>query len=160
MPASDRGGLRRSSEAPLAILLDILDSLSYEGLGATVQRALQNRSDRELLGEMIARLDSPDNFIREVACSVLGRSGNLAASEHLLRMIDDAHYGVRRAAVFALGELKDPDAIPVLERQLSQQRSDDINVVMALEWALRNLGALEETDRVSTNAASENSGEN
>lgn len=144
--------IRRSDETPLNILLDILDNLYNKGFGGLVERSLQNRSDPELAQEMIARLSSPDDYIREVACTVLGHSGNLAATGHLLRMIDDPHPRVRRAAVFAVGTLKDYDAIPALERQLSKRENDAINVVIALEWTLRDLRLLEETETDSTDA--------
>ncbi len=131
-------------DIPLCVLLDILDSLSRKGLGAATKKVLLERRDVGLLDEMIARLDSRDDFLREVACDVLGRSGNPAATQHVLRMMDDSHIMVRRAAGFALAHLKDPSAIPELKRQFSRRRNDDVNVVWALRSALHALGV--ETD--------------
>jgi len=104
------------SDVPLTILLDILDTLAHRGLGASTEKVLLNRADVDLPCAMIARLDSPDQFIREVACNVLGRSGDSAATRHLLRMIDDPQMTVRRAAGFALSQVKDASAIPELKR--------------------------------------------
>lgn len=127
-------------DVPLTVLLEILDTLSDHGLGASTEKALIKRTDVGLLGAMIARLDSPDPFIREVACNVLGRSGDSTATRHLLRMIDDPHIMVRRAAGFALSWLEDPSAIAELKRQFAARQNDDINVVWALETALKSLG--------------------
>jgi HEAT repeat protein len=122
------------------ILLDILDNLSHHGLGASTEKALLKRQDPELLNAMIARLASSNPFIREVACHVLGQSSHSSATPHLLRMIDDPHMMVRRAAGFALSQLKDSSAIPELKRQLAARRNDDTNVVWALQTALETLG--------------------
>jgi HEAT repeats len=127
------------SDTPLAVLLDILDTLSHEGRGASVEKVLLERSDSELVDAMIARLDSSDAFVREVACRCLGGSGNRSATPHLVRMIDDPHMMVRRAAGFALAELKDPSSIPELLRQFAAHRDDDSNVILALQCALQVL---------------------
>lgn len=132
--------LIRRADAPIRVLAEILDQLSCFGLGAAVQKALLKRSGSELMLAMIGRLASRDQFIREVACSVLGRSADPAATPHLLRMLDDPHMMVRRAAGFALAALKDAAAIPELTRQLAARRNDDCNVVAAIEIALRELG--------------------
>ena len=131
--------LLQRSDAPLWALLDILDNLSHEGLGAPAERVLLGRRDFELFGEMIVRLNSNDNFIREVACNILGQFGNHAATQHLLKMINDPHIMVRRAACLALAHLKDRSAIPELERQLLARQNDDTNVVWALKSAIRSL---------------------
>jgi HEAT repeat protein len=134
------GALIARPDVPLTILLDILDNLSHYGLGASTERALLKRQDPELLNAMIARLESPDGFIREVACNFLGRSNSSAATPHLLRMIDDPHMMVRRAAGLALSRLKDSSAIPELKRQFAARRNDDTSVVWALRRALETLG--------------------
>jgi HEAT repeat protein len=135
-----RGLLGRSSETPLTILLNILDTKWGEGLGADVEKALLERRDPELVPEMISRLKSPDPFIREVACVVLGKSGDRRATPHLLRMLDDPRMWLRRQAAFALAFLEDPAAIPELKRQYVRRQNDDINVKFGLETALKSLG--------------------
>jgi HEAT repeat protein len=57
---------------------------------------------------LFLRLRSPDSFIREMACEVLGSLGDRAATKHLIEMLNDPYLMVRRAAAFALGSLKDP----------------------------------------------------
>lgn len=128
------------ADTPLPILLHILDKLSHQGLGAAAERALLHRRGSDLVNAMIARLNSSNEFIRQVACNVLGHSADTAATPHLLRMIDDPHVMVRRAAGFALAHLKDLTAVPGLKRQYAARRDDDINVVWALQTALQSLG--------------------
>jgi HEAT repeat protein len=135
-----RGLLRKGSEIPLPVLLSVFDTLSNEGLGAAAEKALKQRRDPELVPEMIARLKSPDDFIREVACTVLGRVGDRRATSNLLGMLNDPHMMVRRSAAFALASLKDPASIPELKRQRALRRSDDTNVRFAIECALKELG--------------------
>ncbi len=132
--------LIQRTDVPLWVLLEILDTLSHEGLGAPTGFRLRSCLDSELPGEMIARLESDAPFIREVACNVLGHVGDPAATPHLLRMIDDPRVGVRRAAGCALAQIKDPAATAELRRQLYAHRDDDANVVRALQWALESLG--------------------
>jgi HEAT repeat protein len=135
-----RGLVQRGDETPLELLVDILETLSRDGLGAETERALSKRKDRELVARMIPLLESKDHFVREVACNVLGHSGDRAATPHLLRMIDDTHSMVRRAAGFALAFLKDPQSLPELKRQYARHRQDNPNVVAALRCALQSLG--------------------
>ena len=132
--------LDRFVEVPFDVLIDILETLSWHGLGAKAQETLLQRRDKEVVPKMIALLDSRDNFVREVACSVLGHFGDKAGTPHLLRMIDDSDMMVRRAAGFGLAFLKDPASRDQLEVQLERHRNDDSNVVMALQCALQSLG--------------------
>ena len=131
--------LERPRDVPLEILIDILVSLSWEGLGAKTEKALLLRKDPELVGRMIELLRSEHAFVRQVACTVLGRSEDKAATPYLLRMIDDSNAMVRRAAGFGLAFLKDRSALQELRHKYEQHRSDDLNVVMALECALKSL---------------------
>ena len=132
-----RGLLKRSDEVPLSILLSILDDAALNGLGSETEKALEQRRDAELVPEMISRLGSPDAWIREVACVVLGKSGDRQATSHVLRMLDDPRLWIRRQAAFALAFLEDPASIPELKRQY--RRNDDINVRFGIETALRSL---------------------
>ena len=132
--------LVKRPDTPLRVLLDTLDTLSHKGLGADVCEALLSRQDPDLYKEMVGRLESNDHFLRETACTVLGRSGNPSISARLLPMLDDPHVAVRHAAGHALAALADPASITELGRQLVAHQNDDINVVMALQTALRALG--------------------
>lgn len=142
-----RALLRRPEDTPLTTLLDILDSLSNEGLGAAVERVLGKRRDPELRGEMIARLASPDISVRRLACGVLGRLGNPEAAPRLARMIDDPELLVRRAAIQALVALNDPIAVKVLEQRLSGRTDDDKLTINAIESALMMLRIWRDADR-------------
>lgn len=126
-------------DAPLWVLLDILDNHSLCGLGSATQKALNKRRDPELVAEMRARLTSNGYFTREVACSVLGEIGDRSVTPLLLQMLDDPHWMVRRAAAYALVQLKDPASIPELTRRLSSCDRDDSDVAWALEAALQSL---------------------
>ena len=88
---------------------------------------------------MIVLLDSKDDFVREVACNVLGRSGGKLAAPHLLRMLDDPRMMVRRAAGFGLAFLKDLTSLPALRQRMERHKHDDTNVVAALQCALSSL---------------------
>jgi len=88
---------------------------------------------------MVGRLESNDHFLRETACTVLGRSGNPSISARLLPMLDDPHVAVRQAAGHALAALADPASTPEIRRRLVAHQNDNINVVVALHAALNAL---------------------
>jgi len=133
------GLLRMGSEIPLPMLLSILDTLSNEGLGAATESVLKRRRDKELVREMISRLRSSHDFVREMACEVLGAQGDRMATSHLLDMLNDPRLMVRRAAAFALGSLGDPASESELKKQYSLQKSD-LNMELAIRSALSQLG--------------------
>lgn len=133
------GLLRRGNAAPLPVLLEILDELHDNGFGAATERVLRTRRDPELVVEMIDRLRSPAQFIREVACGVLGRLGDRSATPHLVATLDDPALMVRRAAGFGLAFLADPSCGPAVLRHY-EGRDEDANVRMALEAALEAVG--------------------
>lgn len=126
-------------DVPLGTLLEILDTLSHDGLGASAERQLLARIDDDLLDAMLTRLTSDDDFVREVACNVLGAIGDAYAINALLNALDDPHIMVRRAAGFAIGRIGDPNSIPELTR-ICRTRSHETNVRWAIETALRSLG--------------------
>jgi hypothetical protein len=128
-------------DAPLSIILEILDDLHNHGLGAGVERILLVREDPELLDAMVGRLRSPAPFVREVACKVLGHKGDRKVTGALLAALTDQSMMVRRAAGFALANLSDPSSIPQLLESYRASANDDINVRAALECALDQMGA-------------------
>ena len=132
-----KGLLKRGDELPLPVLLDILDK-GVGGFGGETEKVLRRRRDKELGSEMMSRLESPNQFIREIACAVLGSLGERSATKHLLKMLNDPYLMVRRAAALALGELKDPASESELRRQYSLQKRD-LNMELALGSALREL---------------------
>ena len=141
-----KGLLERYDEAPLSVLIDILIHLSHEGLGQKAMKSLSNRTDERLVPEMIELLRSDDPWLREAACQILGHKGNTVATQHLLAMLDDPHVMVRRAAGFGLASLKDQSSLEQLRNQYERHKGDDINVLWALECALRSLGVHQATE--------------
>jgi HEAT repeat protein len=134
-----QGLLNRGDEIPLPVLLNILDSLCDQGLGAATEKVLKSRRDEQLTQEMISRLSSANHFIREVACEVLGSLGDRVATSQLLERLNDPYLMVRRAAALALGSLKDPASVSELKRQYLLQQSD-LNMELAIGSALKELG--------------------
>lgn len=135
-----KGLLERYNEAPLSVLIDILTHHSHEGLGQKAMKSLSNRTDDRLVPEMIELLRSDDPWLREAACKILGHTGNTVATQHLLAMFDDPHVMVRQAAGFGLASLKDQSSLEDVRSRLERHKADDINVVWAIQCALKSLG--------------------
>ncbi len=132
--------LDRAPFVPLDVLIEILKEFSSDGLGARAEKALLECRDPQLVPRSISLLESKDPFVRQVACAVLGRSGNRQATQYLLRMLDDPEMMVRRAAGFGLAFLKDPSCICELREQYERHQNDDTNVLMGIQCALKSLG--------------------
>ncbi len=135
-----KGILNLGPELPLEILLDLLDHIREVGNGFITEKRLKQCKAPALITEMLQRLKSPDEYIREIACTVLGELGDWAATPYLAVMLDDPHWWVRRAAGWALVKLKDPSSVDAILRRYQQNPKDDINVKMALQSALNELG--------------------
>jgi hypothetical protein len=133
--------LNRWRDVPLNIILEILDDLYNQGLGAGVQSILLKREDPELVEAMLSRLQSPAPFVRETACTVLGQKGGRKVTGVLLAALGDQSMMVRRAAGIALAYVGDPSSIPQLLERYRASANDDINVRTALERALDEMGA-------------------
>jgi HEAT repeat protein len=129
------------ADTPLTLLLSILDQLWHQGLVSSLEKAFLKRRGKDMVEAMLVRLNSPERYLREFDCTVLGNSQDFAATPRLLRMLDDPQLMVRRAAALAIGSLKDVSAIPVLQRELAARQSDDSNVIFALKYALHELGS-------------------
>jgi HEAT repeat protein len=113
--------------------------MSEDGLGTATECVLLGRRDSELFEEMLLRLESPSQFVREVACKVLGVLGDRRATPDLLGRLDDRAMLVRRSAAYALYHLKDPHSGPPMCHHY-ETCPEDINVRVALECALGALG--------------------
>ena len=96
----------------------------------------------ELVDAMVSRLQSPAPFVREVACTVPGRKGGRELTDVLLAALDDPSLMVCRAAGIALSYVRDPSSIPRLLARYRASANDDINVRVAMERALDELGAV------------------
>ena len=129
------GLLRRAGEVPLDLLMDILLTHFEEGLRVHIDKALLKCRDPQLVPRMIALLGSLNRDDRAIACSVLGRAGDKAATKHLLRMVDgDPDMVVRREAGFALAFLNDGSGLSELRAIYEHHKRDEYAVVMAIEW--------------------------
>lgn len=116
-----------------------MDDLHNQGLGAGVERILLKRDDVELVLAMLHRLRSPAYFVREVACP--GRKGGRTVTDDLLAALADPSPMVRRAAGFALAEVKGPASVPRLLQRYNSSATEDINVRWAMECALDEMCA-------------------
>lgn len=74
------------------------------------------RNDPRVVGALLYRLDEDTLYIREAVIQSLGKIGNREALPYLIAALGDKHFAVRMSAVRALGTMKDPQAIPSLER--------------------------------------------
>jgi len=131
--------LLHREDLPLWILLDLLNSHLSKYIGVNIEDTLLSRNDPELVDEMIGRLNSEETWMRELACRALGRMGGRRSTPHLLRCTRDSNIMVRRSAIIALGQLGDRTVIPQLRQMLEELKCDDVNFVLAIQTALRDL---------------------
>jgi hypothetical protein len=78
--------------------------------------------------------DEPKN-IRLSAIIALGKIGKAASADALIQLLKADDNDLRREAIWALGQIKDPKAIPRLAGLL-----DDANVRLTAIWAMGNIG--------------------
>ena len=131
--------LLQRDEVPLWVLLETLEKLCRYRLGGPVRKVLRTRTDPELGDEMLRLLASGESFARQVACATLARLGRRDALARIANLLDDDDLLVRKSAALALRDLADPGALPALNRRLAEHPDDDINVVWALEEAIKKL---------------------
>ena len=92
-------------------------------------------SEVQLLIEFLSGVSNDESDTARFLCIVLGDSANALAVDPLVHRLDDPDAGVRRAAVEALGKLRDPQAVEPLVRRLDD--ADNRNFVIR---ALKVLG--------------------
>ena len=106
----------------------LLDLAETEGpLRSDAFAALQNSRATTMASELATRLDAThDDEYRAGLMMAIGRTRNRDYTERLIHLaVSDPTVDGRRAAVRALGEMKDPFAIPTLEAILADGRSHD-----------------------------------
>jgi hypothetical protein len=118
----------------------LVSQLESELLAA---RAVRVEKELEAAGNAAVRhllvlLRSPNPAMRANAAEMLGVIGSSRATSDLVKTLDeDKVVEVRRAAAFALGELKDSHAVNALERAAAADRSHIVRVTAG--EALANL---------------------
>ena len=145
--------LDRASDVSTAVLLDILETLAHEGLGAKTQKKLRERRDSRLPEQMLERLSNKDDFVRETACHVLGDTCDEIFVESLVEHLSDPAYMVQRAAIHALMKIGSISAKDAIEKRLIylEQTDGSTGMEFCLKFALSRLDA-----KASHDARSEN----
>ena len=94
-----------------------------------------------LVPVLISALDDPDDETRIYAAFSLGAQEDVRAVHPLIALASSDDAGIRKAAVYALGQLKDPRVQPVLEVAL-RDRAPDVrwNAALQLAGAGNNAG--------------------
>jgi len=97
---------------------------------------------------LIAALTYDDPAVRMRAAHSLGHRGQREAAPHLLAALarPEPDHGVRRRIYTALGQLKDPSALPVLLNCLDRESREEIRGDCA--WALGGMGGSTARDRL------------
>ena len=91
---------------------------------ARALRTVEGGSGDLAAADVLARLDDPDQEVREEAARALGRIGAADAVEALIRRLTDPHSSIRPQAARALGRIGDPRAVPALLECLSGGSED------------------------------------
>jgi HEAT repeat protein len=146
-----RGLLQHFNELPTSLIMDAFEKLfvgTYSANLDMLTRELRNtiithlkHSNNPLFVEpLLPYASHPDNNVRSVACDLLGALQDKRATLVLLQRLTDPIPFVRRSAGFALASIRDPQSADVIREQYMNSSNEDINVLIALETALRELG--------------------
>jgi bilin biosynthesis protein len=106
------------------LLANLADGDWHVRMGAVI--ALRIMGGDELLPEFVRLLHDENPYVRGESAKSLGRLGNDRVTDHLIGALgDDAKY-VRIRAAGSLGRIRDPAAIPALERVLHGDPDEDV----------------------------------
>jgi HEAT repeat protein len=125
--------------------------------GDDIQRALflvamENPLGAEALGEAaveslcVALLDGGHYYLCETAAECLGRLLDTRATPALLQALKSTDMTVRGAAAVALGQIRDPAALPVLEVALTREKEQWVKP--QLQVALESVRSAAQGDRL------------
>ncbi len=104
-------------------ILRDMDSGNPEVVLPAIEAAAASK-DASAVPMLKSLLGSWDMSIRFKAASALGRIGDSAGFEALIALARDKDQYMREAAIFGLGESKNPKAIPVLRRAAADHASN------------------------------------
>ena len=140
-------GFKRVIEAdPSKGVTELVSMLSFEkNVRDRVADTIKGLSNgkTEVINEMMSRMEAGNNYLRIDYLNVLERIGPGASftAERTAKYLDDEHFGIRKAALDALGafdanKLKEVGVIAKIVKRLQ-----DVNIVVE-EAAVRSLGSL------------------
>jgi HEAT repeat protein len=114
-PLADLAGetLAKMGDKATKPLLQLLTIPRYTGRAANV---LSQSTDPEALSLLFPLLKHQDSDIREMVVRALGISGDKRATHPIISYINQ--YGAFPTAILALGEIADPQAVPLLMEEL------------------------------------------
>ncbi|MBI1256231.1 MAG: hypothetical protein GC204_02055 [Chloroflexi bacterium] len=129
--------LRATQQNIADVVLEFVDS-SHAPIRAGCASILGVYHSEAVVTALIGLLEDPDVRPRLNAAQSLGEIGAQAAVEPLLRASDDRSDLVGRAAIMALGDIKDPAVLDLLVERLS--REDNPLIKQAILYAVGELG--------------------
>ncbi len=129
----------------LTLLLSPVSGLCTESSGKIAEiAALEDlRADPKVVIEF---LTDEDAFVRSRAATALGRIGDSAAVDALVRALKDASPEVRGSAAFGLGQIGSPSASKALVRRLGDK---SLEVKVAAAEALGKVGSRDAVKKLS-----------
>ena len=129
--------LRATQQNVSDVILEFVDS-THAPIRAGCASILGVYHSEAVVSALICLLDDPDVRPRVNAAQSLGETGAQAAILPLLRTVDDRSDLVGRAAIMALGDIKDPSVLDLLVKRLSTEENPLIK--QAILYALGELG--------------------
>ncbi len=120
------GAAVRRDPASVAVLLKAHDSEDHRRDQRDLARDVFKAAGKELLPRLHAALTSDDRIIRSNAARACGAIGDASSVKPLLKAVDLESGLSRASVVWALGQLKSPDALPVLAKLYAEAKSDQL----------------------------------
>jgi HEAT repeat protein len=91
---------------------------------ALVSQILGNEAEKQAVEPLIAKLNDPNEGVRQAAAMALGQIKDTQAVQPLIAKLDDSDKDVRRAVAQVLGEIKDTQAVQPLIAKLDDSDKD------------------------------------
>ncbi len=120
------GAAVRRDSASVAMLLKAHDSEDHRRDQRDLARDVFKAAGKAILPQLHTALTSDDRIIRSNAARACGAIGDASSVKPLLKAVD-LESGLSHASiVWALGELKSPEALPVLAKLYAEAKSDQL----------------------------------